>query len=125
MNARARTVVVALASLALAACDSTELLKAQRVAGADPKAGRSVIAAVECGACHTIPGVRGANGIVGPPLTGFGNRQLIAGIAPNTPDILSQWVRDAPSIDPETGMPQMPITADQARDVAAYLYTLR
>lgn len=96
-----------------------------RVLGGDPESGRAVIAEVECGICHEIPGIEGADGIVGPPLTKFGRRQLIAGIVPNRPDLLARWVRDAPSIAPNTGMPDMPITESQARDVAAYLYTLR
>lgn len=110
--------------LALAACDQAEA-PAQRVVGGDREAGRAVIAAVACGICHVIPGIRGANGIVGPSLAGFGKRQLIAGVAPNQPAVLVQWVRDAPSIAPNTGMPELPLTEAQARDVAAYLVTLR
>ena len=94
-------------------------------ASGDPAHGREVIAAVECGACHTIPGVRGANGIVGPPLAGFGERALIAGIFPNEPGVLAKWVRDAPSLVPNTGMPDLPISEADSADVAAFLYTLR
>lgn len=109
----------------LAACGQTETSTPQRVIGGDREAGRAVIAAVACGVCHVIPGIRGANGIVGPSLVGFGHRQLIGGVAPNQPAVLVQWVRDAPSIAPNTGMPELPLTEAQARDVAAYLFTLR
>ncbi len=91
----------------------------------DAAAGARVIAALECGVCHTIPGVRGAHGIVGPDLTGFGVRAYIGGIAPNQPRLLAQWVRNAPSLAPETLMPAMPLSEREAHDVAAYLYTLR
>ena len=97
----------------------------QRLTGATAKAGRSAIAEVGCGICHVIPGIPGAHGIVGPSLAGFGRRQLIGGVAPNQPAVLVQWVRDAPSVAPNTGMPEIPLTDAQARDVAAYLLTLR
>lgn len=110
--------------LALAGCNG-EVPADQRIVGGDAERGRRVIAAIECGACHIIPGIRGAHGVVGPPLTEFGRRQLIAGVVPNHPGILMTWVKNAPSIAPNTGMPELPLTDDQARDVAAYLYTLR
>ncbi len=114
-----------LVALAVASCEGTEIPATQRVIGGDPETGRRIIAAIECGACHRIPGLFGADGIVGPPLEEFGRRQFIAGIAPNEPAILVKWVRDAPSIAPETGMPELPLSEEEARHVAAYLYTLR
>jgi cytochrome c1 len=88
-------------------------------------AGRTVVATLDCGVCHDIPGIVGADGIVGPPLAGFGRRTLIAGLLPNEPDLLAQWVRDAPSLVPNTGMPDLPISDAEAANVAAFLYTLR
>ena len=35
-----------------------------------------------------------------------------------------RWIRDAPSLSPGTAMPAMPVSDAQARDIAAYLYTL-
>ncbi|MNW10173.1 hypothetical protein D3C71_2073330 [compost metagenome] len=49
---------------------------------------------------------------------------MIAGRLPNQPDMMTQFVRDAPSLLPDTGMPAMPLTEAEARDVAAYLYSL-
>ena len=120
-----RTATSLIMLMGLAGCDQTETSAPQRVIGGDREAGRATIAAVACGICHVIPGIRGANGIVGPSLAGFGQRQLIGGVAPNQPAVLVQWVRDAPSIALNTGMPEMPLTDAQARDVAAYLFTLR
>lgn len=94
------------------------------IAGADPGQGRRVIERVGCGACHVIPGVRWPQSRVGPSLEGFGARALIAGRFPNTADTLALWVRDAPALSPGTGMPAIPLTEQEARDVAAYLYTL-
>ena len=91
----------------------------------DPGRGKLIVAEIACGVCHIIPGVRGARGLVGPSLEEFAYRNLIGGVAPNTPDILARWVRDAPSIAPETAMPPLPLTELEARNVAAFLYTLR
>jgi len=87
--------------------------------------GLEIIQSVGCAACHTIPGVRWPKGRVGPPLDGFAAQGLIAGRAPNRPEILAKFVRNAPAVVPQSGMPPMPLTPEESRDVAAYLYTLR
>lgn len=121
----AKCIAAVLLPVLLSACEENSFPVEQRIIGGNPEAGRRVIAAIECGVCHQIPGVRGANGIVGPPLEEFGRRQFIAGIIPNEPTNLSRWIRSAPSIAPNTAMPDLDLTETQARDVAAYLYTLR
>ena len=50
---------------------------------------------------------------------------MIAGRLPNRPDVLAHFVRRAPELVPGTTMPAMPLSEKEARDVAAYLYTLR
>lgn len=121
-----RCVLLMVVVLGLAACqDQSTLPDRQRVVGGDPERGHEAIVAIGCGACHQIPGVQGARGIVGPALHGFGQRKLIGGVLPNDPTTLTRWIEDAPSLIPETGMPDLPLSQDQARDIAAYLYTLR
>lgn len=93
--------------------------------GGNPKHGREVIQEKGCGACHTIPGVSGARGVVGPPLMFFSRRTMIAGELPNTPDNLVQWLKDPRQVEPKTAMPNLGLSDDEARDVTAYLYTLR
>ena len=95
------------------------------VPGGDAAAGARTIREIGCGACHTIPGIDGARGMVGPPLTAWSKRSFIAGAVANSPQNLVNWVMDAQSIEPGTAMPDLDITEQQARDVAAYLYTLR
>ncbi len=119
---RAASVV---ASLLAAACEADAPAPEHRIPGAEAARGAAVIAAVGCGACHVVPGVRGARGTVGPPLTDFGRRGYIAGRLPNRPDNLVAWLLDPPAIDPETAMPRIGLGERDARDVAAYLYTLR
>jgi hypothetical protein len=111
--------------LGVAACGPGSAPPHQRIIGANPERGRSMIGKIGCGVCHDIPGIHGARGIVGPSLAGFGARALIGGVVPNRPDQLVRWIRDAPSLAPNTGMPSLPLSEDDARHVAAYLYSLR
>lgn len=97
----------------------------QHMPQANAENGRLVIERVGCAACHAIPGVNWPKGGLGPSLAGFGKQGLIAGQLPNRPDVLARFVREAPALLPGTTMPAMPLNEKEARDVAAYLYTLR
>jgi cytochrome c2 len=91
---------------------------------ADAERGREVIERVGCASCHFIPGISWPEGRVGPALRDMTERSLIAGRLPNRPDLLAAFVRNAPALVSGTAMPAMPITEEESRDVAAYLYTL-
>lgn len=93
--------------------------------GGSARQGRLTIVAYGCGKCHTIPGIHGTNGVVGPPLVALARRTYIAGNFPNTPENLVRWVMDPQSMKPKTAMPSLGLSEQQSRDVAAYLYTLR
>ena len=96
------------------------------VPGGTPEQGeRAIKQKYGCGACHVIPGVAGATGMVGPPLTNWAKRVYIAGSLPNTPDNLVLWIRQPQAIEPGTAMPDLGVSEEDARDIAAYLYTLR
>lgn len=92
---------------------------------ADAERGRQAIAAYGCASCHSIPGIPGVQGEVGPPLNRFARRVYIAGLLPNTPAALEQWILDPPSVNPRTAMPKLGLTQQEARDMAAYLLRLR
>ncbi len=87
--------------------------------------GKQTIAAMGCGACHVIDGVAGAHGEVGPPLDGVARRAIIGGTLPNTRENMMLWIEDPPSIAPNTAMPNLGVTPQSARDIVAYLYTLK
>jgi len=87
--------------------------------------GKELIRAYGCGECHVVPGVKGARGRVGPPLTGFGNRSIVAGELANTPENLTRWICDPEAVLPDTSMPDLGVTEKDANDIAAYLYELR
>jgi cytochrome c len=76
-----------------------------------------------CGSCHTVKGIQGANGLVGPPLTGIGSRLYVAGMLENTPEHLAAWIHNPRAINPKTAMPNVGASQKDARDIAAYLKT--
>ena len=61
---------------------------------------------------------------VGPPLDGIARRAMIGGRLANTPDNMVRWLRRTHEVDPRTAMPEMGLTEQDARDIAAYLSTL-
>ncbi len=71
------------------------------------------------------PAISGADGLVGPPLNKMARRVYIAGLLRNSPDNLAAWIENPQAIVPGNAMPAMGINNEQARDIVAYLYTLR
>lgn len=114
-----------LSLLLLTACSALLFPTYSRVAGGDPERGAQALHAYGCGACHVIPGVPGAVAYIGPPLDGWAERHYIAGTLSNTPDNLILWLREPQTVEPGTAMPNMDVTEQDARDMSAYLYTLR
>jgi mono/diheme cytochrome c family protein len=91
----------------------------------DVERGKRALHQYACSACHTIPGVTSSSPHVGPPLAGIAGRTLIAGKLANTPDNMVRWLRHTKEVDPMTAMPELGVTEQDARDIAAYLATLR
>ncbi len=113
------------AGIAASACSSEAFSTAKAHTGGDPSRGMAAIHYYGCDTCHTIPGVHSAQGQVGPPLTAMGSRAYIAGLLPNTPANMQAWIRHPRAIEPHTAMPDLGVTDRDARDISAYLYTLR
>jgi cytochrome c len=117
--------LLAFAALIASACEGGLTARPGRPrVGGDVARGERVIKEKGCGACHEIPGVRGAHGRVGPPLDSFSQRSFIAGGLPNTPDNLVLWITDPRRVNSRTAMPALGLDGRDARDVAAYLYQL-
>jgi cytochrome c2 len=91
----------------------------------DIRHGMQLIRQNGCGACHQIPGIDDANGFVGPPLNAIGRRIYIAGVQRNTPQAMIAWLQNPQAIVPGNAMPNMGLSEPDARDITAYLYTLR
>ena len=121
---------IGLTLLLLAGCDGktgdeTDANAPATGFGGDPKRGAEQIARIGCGSCHDIPGITGADALVGPPLDRMRRRVYLAGMLRNTPDNMIAWLREPQRIVPGNAMPDMHLSEPQARDIAAYLYTLK
>ena len=131
-----KRIVIIIVALTLASVASLtgwlalEARKASRetataLTGGDPGRGSTAIQRYGCGACHTIPGIRGAAATVGPPLTDIALRSYLAGVIKNTPENMIRWIQNPPAIDAKTAMPHLGVSEAEARDIASYLYTLK
>jgi cytochrome c2 len=107
-----------------AACDREDN-HLDQIGGGHADQGQAAIRRYGCGSCHTIPGISGANGLVGPPLAGIASRVYVGGVATNTPDHMIQWLEDPRSLSPKTAMPNLGVTHGDAANIASYLYTLK
>jgi mono/diheme cytochrome c family protein len=94
-------------------------------AAPDAARGKKAIDQYACATCHAIPGIVGPNAPVGPPLAAIGTRGFIAGVLPNTPENMVRWLRHPQAVNPRSAMPGLGVTERDARDIAAYLSTLR
>jgi cytochrome c oxidase subunit 2 len=86
--------------------------------------GQALYTTRACVGCHTIRGV--SAGVLGPDLTHFGSRTtLAAGLFPNGPQTLAAWLKDPQAVKPGAKMPNLGLTDEQARALAAYLLSLK
>jgi cytochrome c len=124
----ARTAIaplIALAAFTLAGCSHGEADAAALTGGGSPKHGAELIRSYGCGTCHSVPRVPGANATVGPNLQGIASRAYIAGVLPNVPNNMVRWIQNPQAVDQKTAMPNLGVSSRDARDIAAYLYTLK
>ena len=91
----------------------------------DARVGQAIVTQQDCGACHRIPGISGAEGTAGPPLDHFATQARIAGVLPNRPAALERFLLSPETVVKNGAMPNMALSQTQARQIAAYLYTLK
>jgi cytochrome c oxidase subunit 2 len=91
----------------------------------DAVRGQAVFLARPCAACHTVRGTPAA-GTTGPDLTHVGDRETIgAGLFENTRGSLAAWIADPQTAKPGNNMPLVPLTAEELRQVSAYMASLK
>lgn len=119
---RAGRAIPLLACLGVAGCD---LVQSTELSGGAAR-GRAIVGSgvYGCAACHAFPDISMPKGVTGPPLDGFARRSLIAGQLPNKPGVLIAFLLDPASLVPDTGMPNVGMSPEEARQIADYLYTL-
>ena len=89
--------------------------------------GEQVFLANTCVSCHTIRGLSGASGTVGPDLTHVGSRTTLgAGVVGNTPQNLRAWISDPQTVKPGVLMPAYQSLSSTDLDaLVAYLESLQ
>lgn len=95
------------------------------LAGGDPDRGKAAIERYGCNACHSIPGIPGPKGMVGPPLAHIASRPFIARKIANNPETMIKWLQNPPAFDPQSSMPSLGVTEADSRDITAYLESLK
>jgi cytochrome c2 len=89
----------------------------------DANAGKTVFTSKGCTGCHTIEGVQGAVGTVGPNLTHIASQPYDS--FPNDPQFLKQWINDPQTAKPGTAMPKLGLTDEELNNVVTFLTTLK
>lgn len=119
------TAAVAAATLVLA-CSESPSPPPRTVTGGDPDRGLAAIEDHGCVSCHVVPGASESESAwVGPPLTNYARRSYVAGVLVNNEENLVRWIMDPKSVNRRTAMPDLDVSESEARDIAAYLYSLR
>lgn len=96
--------------------------RAETISGGNVDRGKQLFVAYGCGGCHSLTAVPGARGLVGPTLDGIGSRVMLGGRLENTPPNLMRWIEQPQAVAPGTAMPDLGVTAQDGRDIAAFLY---
>jgi cytochrome c2 len=118
-------VVVALVAVAWKDQDDRHRMRlhAEAITGGNSRRGEALFIQYGCGSCHAVTGVRAATGDVGPPLDGIATRMIIAGHLANKVPNMEHWIEDPQHVSPGTAMPDLGVSAGDARDITAFLYT--
>lgn len=94
------------------------------VEGGNPSTGEELVISYDCASCHYIPGFPESSGHDAPGLQLWPNRAFVAGAAPNRPENVIAFLMDPDGIQPGSRMPDLGITEEEARHIAAYLFTI-
>src|SRR5712691_10760394 len=109
--------------------DFEKWAKAQQTPPVEPtdplaQQGKTIFTQSTCVGCHTISGV--SAGHIGPDLTHFGSRTTFAGsLMTSTPDNVTKWIENPEHMKPGALMPNLGMTGEQSKALAAYLLSLK
>jgi cytochrome c oxidase subunit 2 len=93
-------------------------------AGQDPEyaKGEQLFKMKGCVGCHSLQAVDAPKGMIGPNLATVGSRAYIAaGWLRNTDENLEHWIREPQSVKKGVLMPNLGVTAEEAKALRAYL----
>jgi cytochrome c1 len=78
-----------------------------------------------CHACHVVPNMTATKATVGPRLDRLNDQVYLVGELANTPENFVLWVQHPRELRPQTAMPNLRVTDQDARDLAAFFYSAR
>ena len=100
--------------------------KDSSAAGAAPDpayaAGEKLFQAKGCVGCHSLNAVNAPKGMIGPNLANIGARSYIgAGSFKNTDETLARWIQNPQAMKVGVLMPNLGVTAEEAKSLVAFL----
>jgi cytochrome c len=128
---RMKRMTLALLLLLAVGCNRDKAAKSMATPAEAPpignaERGKALAAQYGCNVCHAVPGVEGPQGSLGPSLAGVASRPAISfGTVQNTPENLVKYIQNPASLNPQSSMPPIGLTDVDAKDIAAYLLTLK
>jgi cytochrome c oxidase subunit 2 len=124
-HAHMRLVIIAESQVDFEAWRNAQLMSSVQPVNESQRKGQAIFLSKQCVMCHTILGT-GAAATVGPDLTHFASRKMIAsGTLPNTRNHLAEWVLDPQKIKPGVKMPANPLSSAELNSLLDYLQILR
>lgn len=109
--------------LVLVGC-ATPATRSQQVSEGSPQLGAELIEDYGCVSCHNVPGINTTPAWVGPPLDHWGQRSYIAGSLNNNMENLMRWIIDPQGVEEGTAMPDLGVSEQDARNIAAFLLSM-
>lgn len=96
--------------------------------GGDPQAGKEKIVLHDCHSCHEIPGIPLNRDRSGPSLKHWAEQSTIAKKWPNTPENLEDFLQHPERMlhgsELKSEMTMSSVKAVDAKDIAAYLFSI-
>ena len=99
-----------------------------RAAAQEPAVGegQKLFLAKGCAGCHSLVALNAPKGMLGPNLANIGARSWIAaGTLENTDENLAYWIREPQLVKQGVLMPRLGLNENEAKEIAAYLRTIR
>lgn len=113
--------------VALPACNllrEFDFKRGARMTGGTPELGRKRLAQHSCVSCHFIPGVPRGEGKSAQSLAHWYWRRTFLNTYKNTPQNLEKWLETPSHRKPGTAMPDLSVSPQDSRDMAAYLFSI-
>ena len=117
-----------MATLLISCSQTFNYERGASMTGGDPQVGKEKIVLHDCHSCHEIPGIPVNRDRRGPSLKHWAKQSTIAKKWPNTPDNLEDFLQHPERMLHGSGlkseMTMSSVKPDDAKDIAAYLFSI-